>query len=322
MMDMRERLDPELVAPLDDITTATGGGFNLRDIPATRAMVDTMVASVNAELLPIKGVETEDRRVPGPEQETDVPVRIYRPTAATAPLPALVWMHPGGFVIGNIELDDIMARMLAKDVGCVVVSVDYRLSPEFPYPAPLEDCYSVLKWVGDNAAGLGVVPGRIAVGGASAGGGLAAGLALLARDRGEVRPCFQMLIYPAINDRNIAQVADGFPENLFWSRENTLIGWRSYLAGAQATDRVAAYAAPHRAADVSGLPPAYLAVGSLDMFLPDCLDYTRRMVDAGVATELHVYPGAFHAFDAFAPMAQVSAKFVADRNAALARALA
>ena len=146
-MDMRERLDPELVTPLDDLMTATGGGFNLRDIPATRAMVDAMVANVNAELLPIKGVETEDRRVPGPERDTDVPIRIYRPTDATGALPALVWMHPGGFVMGNIELDDILARMLARDVGCVVISVDYRLAPEAPYPAPLEDCYAVLKWL-------------------------------------------------------------------------------------------------------------------------------------------------------------------------------
>lgn len=317
-MDLRTQLDPELAEPLANIEAATGGGFNLRDIPATRAMVAAMVAAVKAEAPPIDGVTTEDARAPRADGE--VAVRIYRPSSGRAPLPTLLWMHPGGYVIGSIELDDLMARQLAKDVQCAVVSVEYRLAPEHPFPLPLEDCFAVLEWLSKKGATAGLDPTRIAVGGASAGGGLAAGLALLARDRGGPQPCFQLLIYPAINDRNIEQVSARVPENLFWSRENTLIGWRAYLSGKQASADVPPPAAALRAKDLSGLPAAYIAIGALDMFVPDCLAYAQRLIDAGVATELRLYPGAFHAFDAFAPMAQVSQSFVADRNAALRRA--
>lgn len=319
-MDMKSRLDPELVTPLEELEAATGGGFSLRDIPATRGMVDAMVAAVKAEVPPIEGVATEDLRVPSAEAGIEVPIRIYRPSGAAGPLPAIVWMHPGGFVIGSIEMDDLMAAQLAKDVGCAVVSVAYRLAPEHPYPAALEDCRGVLAWAGTNAAEQGLDAARIAIGGSSGGAGIAAGLALKARDEGGIQPCFQLLIYPCINDRNIEQVSDSVPENLFWSRESTLIGWNAYLAGRQGQPGVEAYAAPYRAEDLTGLPPAYIAVGSLDMFCGDCLDYASRLIEAGVDSEVHVYAGAFHAFDAFAPMAAVSQRFVVGRNAALQRA--
>lgn len=319
-MDLRTQLDPELVEPLANIEAATGGGFSLRDIAATRAMVAEMITAIKAEAPPIEGVTSEDTTIPS--EDGNVPVRLYRPTGARAPLPTLLWMHPGGYVIGSIELDDLMARQLAKDVQCAVASVEYRLAPEHPYPAPLEDCYAVLEWLSRDSRRLGLDRDRIAVGGSSAGGGLAAGLALLARERGGLRPCFQLLIYPAINDHNIEQTSTTVPENLFWSRENALIGWRAYLNGKQASTDVPAPAAAWRAQDLSRLPPTFIAVGALDMFVPDCLGYAERLIGAGVATELHLYPGAFHAFDAFAPMAQVSQSFVAHRNAALRRAFA
>jgi acetyl esterase/lipase len=319
-MDSRALLDPELVEPLAAIEAATGGGFDLHDIAATRAMTAAMVEAVKAEAPPIQGVSSIDMSVSSPAG--DVPIRIYRPDGASDPLPTLIWMHPGGYVIGSIELDDLMARQLAKDVGCAVASVEYRLAPEHPYPAPLEDCHAVLEWLGTNGATLGLDSKKLAVGGSSAGGGLAAGVSLLARERGGVQPCYQVLIYPAINDHNIEQASDTVPENLFWSRANALIGWRAYLSGRQATRDVPSPAAASRASDLTGLPPAFIAVGSLDMFVDDCLDYARRLIAAGVTAELHVYPGAFHAFDAFAPMAQVSRSFVADRNAALRRAFA
>jgi acetyl esterase/lipase len=321
-MNMMERLDPELVGPLEDLTTATGGGFSLRDIPATRAMVDAMLASMKANVPPIEGVESEDRMAGGFDGAPDVAVRVYRPSGAVGALPVLIWMHAGGYVLGDLELDDFMLRHLVKVVGCAVVSVDYRLAPEHPFPAALDDCYSVLDWVGAGGAGSGIDTARIAVGGASAGAGLATALALLARDRSLEAISFQLLIYPAINDSNTEQVGQGVPENLFWSRENTLRSWQAYLDGREGSTDVSAYAAPIRAADLSRLPPAYVAIGTLDMFLPDTLDYVRRLTDAGVTTELHVYPDAFHAFDAFAPMARVSQRFVADRDAALRRALA
>jgi acetyl esterase/lipase len=320
-MDMMRRLDPELVPPLENLTEATGGGFSLRDIPATRAMVDAMIAAVKAQVPPIEGVVAVDRTVPGPAGAPGVKIRHFRPAGRTEALPVLVWMHGGGWVLGGIELDDLMARQLAKDVQCAVVSVEYRLAPEHPYPAALEDCYAVVKWLAADGRSQGIDATRIAVGGASAGGGLAAGLALLARDRGDVQIHFQLLIYPALNDRNVAQVDEGVPENPFWSRENALRSWRAYLAHGVGSDEVPVYAAPTRADDLSGLPPAFIAAAGVDMFMPDNLDYAERLTAAGVPTELHLYPGAFHAFDAFAPMARVAQQFVTDRNRALQRAL-
>jgi acetyl esterase/lipase len=214
-----------------------------------------------------------------------------------------------------------MARQLAKDVQCAVVCVEYRLAPEHPYPAALEDCYAVTKWLAQEGRTRGIDPARVAVGGGSAGGGLAAGLALLARDRGEVRLRYQLLVYPAINDRNIAQVGEGLPENPFWSRENVLRSWRAYLAKLEGSDAVPIYAAPARARDLSGLAPAFIAAAGVDVFRPDALDYAERLTAAGVDVELHLYPGAFHAFDAFAPMSRLAQQYVADRNRALRQAL-
>lgn len=311
-----DRLDPELVGPLQGLMEATGG-FDLTDIPATRAMVDGMVSGANAEAPDVPGVMTEDRTAPSNEPDVEVPIRIYRPSEASSPLPVLLWMHPGGFVIGSLEMDDQMARHFSKDIGCAVVSVNYRLAPEHPYPAPLEDCYGVLQWIGQNASSLGFDAKKIAIGGASAGGGLAASLALLTRDRGGVAPIFQLLIYPGLDDSNIEPASDTVPDNLFWSREATAIGWNSYLNGNAASADVSEYAAPIRASDLRHLPDAFIGVGTADMFMAENIDYAERLSAAGAKVELRVYPGAFHAFEGFAPMARVSKGFAADRAAAL-----
>lgn len=314
---MWDQVDPELREPLEQVLAAMGGGIDLSNVPGMRAMLDGMTAAVKAQAPPIEGVAMTDGKAPGIDGEPDTAFRIYRPEAASAQPPALVWMHAGGFTLGGIEMDDLMAAQLAKDIGCAVVSVEYRLAPEHPFPAALNDCYTVLNHVAVNGQSMGLAPDRIAIGGASAGGGLAAGLALMARDRGRIEIAHQLLIYPAINDKNTAPADAQHPDTLFWSRANNISAWKYYLGDSAGTDDVSAYAAPYRADDLSRLPPAYIAVGSLDLFIDDNVEYAKRLEAAGTPTRINVYPGAFHAFDVFAPASALAQRFIADRNDAL-----
>jgi acetyl esterase/lipase len=284
-------------------------------------MMDRMSAAMLAQAPAIEGVTTEDRQVPGPEGAANVAVRLYQPADRPGTLPALLWIHGGGYVLGSVERDDPLAKHLAKVAQCVVASVEYRLAPEHPFPAPVEDCYAALKWLSTHSNELGVEKSHIAIGGASAGGGLAAGLALLARDRAEVEVALQLLIYPMIDDRNITPASKAIPDTFVWSRENNLMGWRSYLGREPGGEDVSPYAAASRATDLAGLPPAYIPVGELDLFLNENIDYAQRLLEAGVPTELHVYPGAYHGFNGFAPSAEVSQRFNADRDNALKRGL-
>ena len=320
-MDMTDRLDPELAGPLQTFLSLTGDGFSLHDIPAARQRRNELAAAQMAKAPIIEGVTSEDRHVPGPPGAPDVFVRIYQPTDRPATLPALVWIHGGGYVLGRVEQDDPLAKHLSKVAACVVVSVEYRLAPEHPHPAPVEDCYAALKWLAAHADEFGVDTSRIAIGGASAGGGLAAGLALLTRDRAEVELAYQLLIYPMIDDRNVAPASGTAPDTFVWSRENNLMGWRAYLGHEPGGADVSPYAAAARATDLSGLPPAYIPVGDLDLFLDENIDYARRLLAAGVPTELHVYPGGYHGFNGFAPGADIVQRFNTERDQALKRAL-
>ncbi len=315
------KVDPELLEPLDIFMELMGGELDLDDIKGTRAQSEEIFASFLAEAPVIEGVESRDVLVSGSAGDPNVAARTYRMLDQLESSPALLWIHGGGYVLGDLNSTDIMVRQLVADTGCVIVSVDYRLAPENPYPAPLEDCYSALRYLFDHADTLQVDRTRIAVGGASAGGGLAAGLALLARDRGEFDIAFQLLLYPMLDDRNIQPASEVRPDTLLWTRKNNLIGWRSYLGQEPGTGDVSPYAAAFRAEDLSRLPPAFIPVGDLDLFLDENTEYAGRLNAAGVKAQLTVYPGAYHAFDFMAPQAAVSRQFVADLNTALVRGL-
>ena len=281
--------DPEL-APWAPIF----GQLSFADIPAARAGEADLLAALPPYEPPVP-LEIDELLVPGPEGAPEVRVRRYRPAGQVGPLPALVYLHGGGFVVGSLDLYDADCRRIAAEVGAVVMSVDYRLAPEHPFPAPLEDCYAALVWVAENAAELGVDPERIAVGGESAGGGLSAGVSLLARDRGGPRVCLQLLSIPELDDRMDTESMRSLGEIPITTRANGEISWDSYLGpGVRGTDQVSPYAAPARATDLAGLPPAFVTAYELDALRDENIAYAQRLLSAGVPTELRVYAGAFH----------------------------
>ncbi len=265
-------------------------------------------------------VATEDRRVPGPAGAPDVPVRIYRSARASRdPRPAVFEIHGGGFLTGNIEMMDAWCERVAAEVDAVVVSVEYRLAPEHPFPAGVEDCYAALAWTGANAVALGVDASRIAVAGQSAGGGLAAATALLARDRGGPALCFQLLEIPELDDRLDTPSMRAFDDTPLWNRPNAVWSWRHYLGPAWGGD-VSPYAAPARAEDLSGLPPAYVSTMEFDPLRDEGILYALRLLQAGVSVELHSYAGTFHG-SGLLPSAEPSRRNAAEVLGALARGL-
>ena len=268
--------------------------LSFADIPAARAGEAELLTVLPPYQGPVP-LGVDELMVPGPEGAPDVRVRRYRPAGQDGPLPALVYLHGGGFVVGSLDLYDADARRIAAEVGAVVFSVDYRLAPEHPFPAGLEDCYATLVWVAENAGELGVDPDRIGVGGESAGGGLSAGVALLARDRGGPRLCLQFLGIPELDDRLETESMRTI-EAPITTIANGEISWDSYLGtGVRGTDQVSPYAAPARATDLAGLPPALVTAYEFDALRDEGIAYAQRLMSAGVSTELHVYPGAFHA---------------------------
>ncbi|CUW32983.1 MULTISPECIES: alpha/beta hydrolase [Streptomyces] len=256
-------------------------------------------------------LDIEDRTVPA---HPDVAVRIYRPQQARG---AVVWLHGGGYVMGSVDTEHPWAARMASLSGAVVVSVDYRLAPEHPFPAALDDGYAVLTWLAEHAAELGIDPGRIAVGGHSAGGGLAAAVALRARDRQGPPIRFQLLNQPQLDDRQETWSQRNFTDTPWMNRDKITASWRHYLGSRPAT----AHAAPARATDLSGLPSAYIATAEFCPNRDEDIAYAVRLLQAGVSVELHQWPGTFHGSQAILS-AEISQRQIAELGAVLRRALA
>lgn len=273
---------------------------------------------------PVTPLDIRDARVPGPEGAPEVAVRIFTPSGRGADerLPGLLLIHGGGFVFGSVDGLDYDAARIADQVGVVVVCVEYRLAPEHPFPAGLEDCYAALTWTADHADDLGIDPGGLGIGGESAGGGLTAALALLARDRGGPALCFQYVGIPELDDRLDTPSMRAYVDTPMWDRRRAEQSWDFYLGGPglRGGTSVSPYAAPARAEDLTGLPPAYVSVCQFDPLRDEGITYAQRLMHAGVLTELHQYPGTFHGA-AGVPGPAVSQRMVADMLAALRRGL-
>ncbi|WNG24704.1 alpha/beta hydrolase [Cystobacter fuscus] len=291
-MSSRHLVDPELLPVLDMFPALT---LTREALPQQRAMGAQSLFAAPKVVVP--EVETVERRVPGPAGAPEVRVLVYKPRAAGERRPALLHIHGGGYILGSPDMSDARNVLLAKQLDCVIVSVDYRLAPETPFPGPVEDCYAALKWLHANADGLGVDTRRIAIGGESAGGGLAAALGLLARDRGEIPILFQWLLCPMLDDRTVVRDTSPLMGEFVWTRASNRFGWTSLLGREPGGEGISPYAAPARAESLAGLPPTFLNVGSLDLFLEEDIEYARRLASAGVPVELHVYPGGFHGFE-------------------------
>ncbi|WP_250038212.1 alpha/beta hydrolase [Paractinoplanes maris] len=312
--------DPELGAALAVIGEQLPSALTAEMIEPMRA--GSVLADVSDEELARDGAFTVVRRgVPGPAGDPDVELLILTPTGHNTALPGIYHTHGGGMVIGNNRTGIEAMQDWAAEVPSVIVSVEYRLAPEHPHPAPVEDCYAGLVWTFEHAAELGIDPERIVIAGASAGGGLAAGVALLARDRGGPALFGQMLLCPMIDDRNDTPSAIQMAGRGVWDRTANDTGWTALLGAARGGSEVSPYAAPARATDLSNLPPAFIDVGSAETFRDEDVAYASRIWQAGGQAELHVWPGGFHGFDLMVPQAAISVEARAARVRWLKRLL-
>ena len=268
----------------------------------------------------VEGVGLTERAVPAGHGSPDVPLFVYDGRDRQRPSGALLWIHGGGYVGGDPVIDHTVCSQYARDLGVLVVSPRYRLAPEHPFPAGLDDCYAALRWLHDRADELGVDRTRIAVGGESAGGGLAAALAQLAYDRGEVPVCFQLLVYPMLDDRTALDRARA--QTLVWTPEANVFGWTSYLGHPPRDREDRPYAVPSRREDLSGLPPAWVGVGDIDLFHGEDVAYAERLRAAGVACQLEMVPSMYHGAFSLAPLTSSTVKaFRTSATAALRTAL-
>jgi acetyl esterase len=315
---MSYNYDSELKALLEFLPDTSLG---IADPVTARAGFLELIALLNKDI-DHTGVAILNRTVPGPIDAPAVPVRIYSPEGLDRTVPGILHIHGGGFVIGDLDSELGACVALCRTLGVVVVSVDYRLAPETPYPGPLEDCFAALSWVNANSAQLLIDPARLAVFGQSAGGGLSAATALLARDRNGPPICFQYLGIPELDDRLHTPSMQRFIDTPMWNRPNAELSWDFYLGDQyqRGADDVPYHAAPARAEDLAGLPPAYVSTMEFDPLRDEGVAYALKLMQAGVATELHSFPGTFHGSSLFTT-AQISRRESTEMFAVLRRAL-
>jgi acetyl esterase/lipase len=308
-------VDPELRAIATGMLKAKIPPLSIQFLAADRKVSERLQVSAAQtpacveRLIPVSGAP-------------DVRVYVINAGNAERPRGAVLYIHGGGFVLGSAKSQIRKLQARALELDCVIVAVEYRLAPETRFPGSLEDNYAAFKWLYDSAAELGVDPSRIAVMGESAGGGHAAMLAIAARDRGEARLAFQALIYPMLDDRTGSTRA--VPQHvgvLVWTPDRNRFGWSALLGEPAGSRKVPYGSVPARVENLRGLPPTFIGVGSIDLFVREDIEYAERLIEVGVPTQLLVVPGAFHGFDGSAPQAMISRQFTAAVNSALKRAL-
>ena len=311
-MSIRDRIDAESRIPLEGLLQVLPGGFNaIPDIVQRREVLSQMLAATPVP--PNPNVEISNHVAAGPDGK--LAVRIYSPKNVTKPAPGIMYIHGGGMIMGGLDGEDGTCQMMADQLGAVIASVDYRKAPENPYPAAPEDCFAAATWVFQNAADLGIDAKNIGIYGQSAGGGLTLAVVLMARDRGGPNFAYMVPIYPMIDDTNESESSKLITDVGIWDRAGSLEAWNWYLGGKEADQ----YSAPARASNLFGLPPAYIDVGELDMFRDEDIQFAKRLAEAGVQVEFHLWPGAYHASEVFAPDASLSKTIWNTRLAAIKR---
>jgi acetyl esterase/lipase len=312
--------DPELEAALSALGDQMPSTITSDLIPTLRSGASAF-SPTDEQLRREGAIGVEERTVAGPEGAPDLSMLVCRPVGVATPAPGIYHTHGGGMILGDNRTGIDLVLDWAQAFGAVVVSVEYRLAPEHPDPAPVEDCYAGLVWTAAHAGEVGVDPVRILIAGASAGGGLAAGVALMARDRGGPALIGQMLMCPMLDDRNETPSSHELDGEGVWDRTSNLTGWSALLGDRRGGPDVSPYAAPARATDLSGLPPAFVDVGSVETFRDEDIAYANRICQAGGQAELHVWPGGFHGFDLIVPQAALSRAARAARSGWVGRLL-
>lgn len=309
MKNIKQRLDPGLVEILDSMKDVFPLDLD-NDLEGSREVMHGVAVQSVESGASITDVERLKYEVQYKDRSYKVPLYVYRPVNEAKLLPVVYWMHGGGLVTGEVKQDEFLLKRLVQTLNCVIVVPEYRLAPEFPFPIPLEDCYTGLTWVFDSADELNIDidTKRIAIAGASAGGGITAALAQLVRDRDEfAHPLiFQLLMYPMLDDRNTVFDGKDDEEAFIWTKQNNFFGWSSYVGGTLGTDKTPKYASASRMENLENLPPALIMVGGIDLFVSECIEYAKRLNETGVSTELHVYPGGTHGYETLVPDIRIS----------------